>query len=182
MSATVELFEVSSSSVGAEVPIAVITPPEFDPQGPPLPLCLSLHGGGGDRSALAESAPLFEALWDAGLLPPMVLASASTGPLSWYAGPWEEFVATEFPDALAARYGSRTDQGGTVMTGISMGGYGTLKIGLRRPDRFCALAAMEAAIEPGTRPSDRGPRNTFYRFEEVDQALWGHPVDEAGGR
>jgi len=172
----IERFDVESAALGS-VPCVAVLPPHADTAG--LPLCLALHGGGSDREGIVRFAPVFEEMWANGRLAPMVIASASTGPLSWYAGPWEEFVATEFPDVLAARYGSRTDRGGMVMTGISMGGYGTLKIGLRRPDHFCALAAMEAAIDPGVRPSDRGPRNTFYRFEEVDQALWGHPVDEA---
>ena len=79
----------------------------------------------------------------------MVLASASTGPMSWYAGRWEEFIADELPGFLAKRFHTRTDPAGTVLTGASMGGYGTLKIGLRHPDRFAAIAAIEPGIEPG---------------------------------
>ncbi len=179
MSATVELLDVKATTVGAEVPIAVITPPGFDPGGDPLPLCLNLHGGGGDRSNLAESAQLYEGLWAAGMLPPMVLASASTGPLSWYAGPWEDFVAEELPALLAKRFHTRTDAAGTVLTGISMGGFGTLKIGLRRPERFVAIAALEPGIEPGFTRAAATPRNTFYRFPDTDAALWGDPIDEA---
>ena len=179
MSATVELLDIRSTAVGADVPIAVITPPGFDPAGDALPLALTLHGGGGDRSNLANSAPLYEALWSARVIAPMVLASASTGPMSWYAGRWEEFIADELPGFLAKRFHTRTDPAGTVLTGASMGGYGTLKIGLRHPDRFAAIAAIEPGIEPGFARAAATPRNTFYRFPEVDAALWGVPIDEA---
>ena len=167
MSATVELHEVESKAVGNDVPIAVITPPGFEPEGDALPLCIALHGGGEDRSSLAESVPMFEEMWSAGLLPPMVLVSASTGPLSWYAGPWEDFIADELPEFMATRFRTRTDAAGIVLTGVSMGGMGTLKIGLRRPDRFAAIAAMEPGIDPGFEHAAATPRNTFNRFTDV---------------
>ena len=50
---------------------------------------------------------------------------------------------------MAERFKTRDDPAGTLLTGVSMGGFGTLKIGLRRPGRFGALAALEPAIEPG---------------------------------
>jgi S-formylglutathione hydrolase len=179
MSATVELHEVESKAVGNDVPIAVITPPGFEPEGDALPLCIALHGGGEDRSSLAESVPMFEEMWSAGLLPPMVLVSASTGPLSWYAGPWEDFIADELPEFMATRFRTRTDAAGIVLTGVSMGGMGTLKIGLRRPDRFAAIAAMEPGIDPGFEHAAATPRNTFNRFTELEAELWGDPIDEA---
>ena len=92
----------------------------------------------------------------------------------------EDFIADELPESMAKRFHTRTDPAGTVMTGVSMGGYGTLKIGLRRPERFAAIASMEPGIEPGFERAAATPRNTFYRFPEVDAALWGDPSGPRG--
>lgn len=174
----VELFEIPSHVVDNAVPLGVILPPDFDKADTPLPLCIFLHGGGGDRSMAVEMQPLFDTLWETGTMMPMVIVSASTGPLSWYAGAWEEYIANELPTVMENNFNTRTDAGGVVLTGISMGGFGTLKIGCRRPERFAAIAAVEPAIEPGLRRADANPRNTYYRFPEKDRELYGDPVDE----
>jgi S-formylglutathione hydrolase len=173
-----ELIEINAKTVNQTVPLGVIVPPGFVQTGSPLPLCIFLHGGGGDRSMALEMQPMYEAMWTAGTLAPMVIVSASTGPLSWYAGPWEEFIAAELPEIMAGKFGTRSDPAGTVLTGLSMGGLGTLKIAFRRPDRFAAIAALEPGIEPGLRRVEASPRNTFYRFPESDSAMWGNPIDE----
>ena len=174
----IELFESPSKQVNHSVPLGVILPPDFERAAAPLPLCIFLHGGAGDRSMAVEMQPLYDGLWAAGTLTPMVIVSASTGPLSWYAGPWEEYIATELPTVMAEKFGTRSDSRGVVLTGLSMGGYGTLKIACRRPERFAAIAALEPGIEPGLRRADAKPRNTFYRFPEKDTELYGAPVDE----
>lgn len=172
-----ELIEINARTVNQNVPLGVIVPPGFDPANVALPLCIFLHGGGGDRSMALEMHPMYEAMWAAGTLTPMIIVSASTGPLSWYTGPWEEFIAAELPEVMAEKFGTRLDQAGTVLTGLSMGGLGTLKIAFRRPDRFAAIAALEPGIEPGLTRAEASPRNSFYRFPAVDSAMWGDPID-----
>lgn len=176
--ANLHLLDVDAETVGQSVPLAVVTPPGFDPSSEPLPLCRMLHGGGGDRSKLEGDLPYIARMCAEGELVPMVFVTASTGPVSWYGDQWEDFVADELPEIMRERFNTRTDRAGSVMTGRSMGGFGTLKIALKRPDRFAAIAALEPAIEPGLRRSQSTPRNTFYRFEDVDKALWGSPIDE----
>lgn len=176
--ATVELHDLDSSIMGASVPMSVILPPGYSPSGESLPLLINLHGGGGDRSFLVNSLPIFQSLWASGDLPPLVMVSFSSGPGSWYGGAWEQFVVDELPRWAASRYNTRLDRDGTVMTGISMGGYGSLKIGFKFPERFRAIAPMEPAIEPSL---DRGPnhqRNTWYRMEPMEAGVWGSPLDE----
>jgi hypothetical protein len=81
---TLELFELTSEIVPDPVPCAVLLPPGYTASTDSLPLCLSLHGGGSSRDALVQSQPLFESWWKDGSLEPMVIASASTGELSFY--------------------------------------------------------------------------------------------------
>lgn len=177
-SATTQLFDVDSTVMGKVVPVSVVLPPGFQRSGESMPLCVSLHGGGGDRTDIVNNRPLYERMWADGSLAPMVIAAPSTGPRSWYVDPWEDFIADELPLRMAERFNTRDDPAGTLLTGVSMGGFGTLKIGLRRPERFAALAALEPAIEPGFTRAAATPRNMFYRFPEEDAALWGDPIDE----
>src|SRR5215467_2241275 len=72
----VEISTLSVDFAPEGVPYAVILPPVSDQSGP-LPLCLVLHGGGGNHQNLVDSKPIFDELWKSEVMPPMVLASAS---------------------------------------------------------------------------------------------------------
>jgi pimeloyl-ACP methyl ester carboxylesterase len=61
---------------------------------------------------------------------------------------WETFLVGEMIPELRRRYGLSTERSRTVVTGISMGGLGSLRLGFDHPEMFGALAALEAGIEP----------------------------------
>ena len=65
------------------------------------------------------------------------------------------------------------------MTGISMGGYGSLKIAFKHPHRFRAIAPMEPAIEPSLQRLPYRGRNTWYRMPDIEEMHWGSPLDES---
>src|SRR5215475_8282377 len=162
-----QLSEVSSKCVPDKVPYAVVLPPGYDTGGP-YPLCLVLHGGGGSHQNLFDAKPVFDQLWESGALPPVVLASAGTDPLSFYfdhpdgSFRCETFIAEDFLAHLHATYKVRRDRASNLITGVSMGGHGSLKIAFKRPGLFAAVAAMEPGIEPGLRSGDVGARNRFF--------------------
>src|SRR5512135_2763874 len=148
-SAQVALGELRSDFVPEPVPYAVIAP-QGDDRGP-FPLCIVLHGGGGSRQNLVDCGKLFENSWSDGSLPPMVLASPSAG-MSYYVEDaaaytrWDAFIAEAFLGHLRATCNIRKDRNATAITGMSMGGYGALKIAFAYPERFAAVAAMEAVL------------------------------------
>lgn len=163
----IDRVEIESRMVPSPVSCVVITPSAYSEDGAALPVCYHLHGGGSSHEALVNSRPLFDALWDGGSMIPMVMVMANTTPLSFYLDEvggalWETFISDELPTWLRRHYNVRTDQAGTVMTGVSMGGYGTLKIAFRHPDRFCAIAALEPAIEPGLSRAESPRRSRIY--------------------
>ena len=178
MQAIHQNHEIESKVMGHPVEISVVLPPNFDSVKDSLPLLISLHGGGGDRSDLFDSMNVWESLWENGDIPPLVMVSFSSGPVSWYGGKWEQFVVEELPKWAADNFNTRLDREGTLMTGISMGGYGSLKIAFKNPDRFKAIAPMEPAIEPSFKRTEGGKRNTWYRNENYDGLIWGVPFDE----
>jgi len=151
-SAHVTLDELQSDFVPEAVPYAAITP-QGDESGP-FPLCIVLHGGGGSRLSLVDCGVLFENWWSDGSLRPMVLASPSRG-MSYYVEDaadstrWDAFVAESFVEWLRATCNVRSDRSSTVIHGMSMGGYGALKIAFNYPEVFSAVAAMEACSRTG---------------------------------
>jgi S-formylglutathione hydrolase FrmB len=58
-------------------------------------------------------------------------------------GDWETFVADDLP-ASSTCYRTIAKREGRGLAGHSMGGYGTMRIGMKRPDAFTALYAMSS--------------------------------------
>ena len=64
---------------------------------------------------------------------------ADGGPKYW------EYVAHELPELMQQFFGLRPNRETTFAAGLSMGGYGALKLGFLQPERFKAVAALSAA-------------------------------------
>jgi S-formylglutathione hydrolase len=133
------------------------------------------------RDMLVRMREPISAWWADESLPPMVVATASTGPSSCYldhpdgSTAWETFVGTRMPEELAKRY-SLT--GEVVLLGVSMGGYGALKIAFARPEAWKGVAAVEPMLEPALRAAEVRPRNRFYVFgDDLPAALVGPDRD-----
>lgn len=159
-----ELFDMQSRVMGVDVPVSLLRPPDdVRREQAPLPLFILLHGAAGDRGQLSQFQPWIDDLLAAGDQPPAVFAMFSAGGFSGYLGAWEEFIAAELPDGLAARFGTATERERSVLAGMSMGGYGALKSAFRTPDRFVAVGAMEPALEPTLTSLPPFTRNTWHR-------------------
>jgi S-formylglutathione hydrolase len=163
----IELGELAVDFAPGGVPYAVLLPPGYE-EGGRYPLTLFLYGGGGSRQTLIEARPLFEQCWSAGTAPPVVLACATVGEFSYYLDHpegryrWESFLTEDFPRHLRATYRVRADRASTALLGISMGGYGALKIAFKHPTLFGVVAALQPMMEPGFRATDAGERNHLH--------------------
>jgi S-formylglutathione hydrolase len=153
MPSNIELAELSSSHFPEPVPYAVITPSGTGP----FPLCILLMGGGGSRQSLVDCQPLFEKWWAEGVLAPMVFATPSAG-MSYYLD-WDFFIVEDFIPHLRA---TCNVTGTTAITGISMGGYGALKMAFAHPEQFAAVAVMNPMLEPGLNDATIGARNKIH--------------------
>tara|TARA_Y100000748_G_scaffold208144_1_gene174373 strand:- start:216 stop:1325 length:1110 start_codon:yes stop_codon:yes gene_type:complete len=175
---TTELHDVLSEIRGEIVPVSVILPPGFKNNSESLPLLINLHGGGGTRDNLLRQLNTYQEMFDEGILPPLVVISFSGGPISYYQGTWETFVTDELPKWAAEKYGISLKPEHTLLTGISMGGYGSLKIGLKNPERFIAIAPMEPAIMPILEfPQEPHKRNSWWTPMQIYEDVWGKPFD-----
>lgn len=59
-------------------------------------------------------------------------------------GFWETFVADDLTAEIDRRYRTIASRGGRGLAGHSMGGYGTLRIGMKQPHAFAVLYAMSS--------------------------------------
>src|SRR5262249_19411767 len=163
---------------------AVLLPGGYEAAKVPLPLLPFLHGGGGDKSFLSRMRPIFDEMWKAGTLPPVVVVTPSAA-RSFYmdykdgSQKWETFIVTEFLGQLRSKYNVTRERKSTLLFGISMGGMGALRIGFKYPEIFGGLVAMEPGIDPVLKWKDLSSRYKFYRGPDLMETIFGKPFDEA---
>ncbi|MBQ4090858.1 MAG: esterase family protein [Clostridia bacterium] len=58
-----------------------------------------------------------------------------------------DFVANELPKLICEFFNVSDKREDNYVAGLSMGGYGALKLALREPDRFCAAAGLSSATD-----------------------------------
>ncbi|MBB4659692.1 alpha/beta hydrolase [Parvularcula dongshanensis] len=88
-------------------------------------------------------------------------------------GDWESFIADELVEKIDATYRTLAARESRGLAGHSMGGYGTIRIGMKRPDVFGALYSMSpcclsARAQP---PADLLERLEGVRTEKDAAAL-----------
>jgi S-formylglutathione hydrolase FrmB len=72
--------------------------------------------------------------------------------------PWEDVIVTEFIPMIESTYRVAQGRSNRGISGISMGGYGSLKIAFKHPAMFGSVSSHSAALIPdlyNTRVSDR---------------------------
>lgn len=146
-----------SMALGQQLRHSIYLPPNFDASGATrYPVIYLLHGYGGDDTSWLKSGDLQGAadrLIREGTLPPaiIVMPFASTG---WYVdsegregtGRWQTAILNDLITFIDARYPTSTDGSQRAIGGLSMGGYGALRLALMEPDEFAAAASLSGAL------------------------------------
>jgi S-formylglutathione hydrolase FrmB len=146
-----------SARRGRDVGFAIGYPPGHGP-GAKLPVCLLLHGYGGDGAGALGSGGypdfLAGAVRDGGT--PFALAGVDGGPGYWHPHAADDplgMIFDEFLPLLASRgldvtsgAGPRAGAARPAVAGWSMGGYGALVCALTRPELFAAVVATSPAV------------------------------------
>lgn len=97
-------------------------------------------------------------------------------------GDWESYVARDLVAYVDEHYRTLAQRESRGLAGHSMGGYGTVRIGMKRPDVFGALYAMSSCcllIDP-TRGGDPVMRAARERGAAADARPRGRPDPSAG--
>ncbi len=168
-------------------PLAIYTPPGFDPQGSArYPVLYVLHGYSGDVAALLAARP-----WETNVvqwadrliaqqrMAPVLLAlvdgftrlGGSQYVDSMHNGAYGTYVTCDATGHVDAQYPTVAREGGRAVLGKSSGGFGALYLSMHYPGVFAAFAAHSA---------DSNFRTSFAAgFTDAQRTLEGYGGDIA---
>ena len=91
-------------------------------------------------------------------------------------GDWETFIVEELVDYIDANYRTIADVQSRGLAGHSMGGYGTIRLGMKYPDVYSAIYLLSACCMEGTflsNPEFMEKVEAITSFEQLEDALFG---------
>ncbi|CUR56361.1 Esterase [metagenome] len=136
-SMTVALPQATESQIGVS---AAEETTEF-------PVLYLLHGLSDDHTAWARYTSIERYAAAAGLAVVMPAAGRSFYADEAHGHRYWEYVATELPQVVQSFFRVSTAREDTFVAGLSMGGYGALKLALHHPERYAAAASMSGALD-----------------------------------
>lgn len=146
---------VKSPALASRVDASIYVPDQVKP-GKVAPVVILLHGVYGSHwvwSGLGKADTTLQALIDGGEMEPMILAMPSDG--LWGDGSaylkhngkdFERWIVEEVPTLVSEVTGNPADAP-LFLAGLSMGGYGAMRIGATHPERFTAFAGHSSITQ-----------------------------------
>jgi S-formylglutathione hydrolase FrmB len=183
-----ECRSVSSAVLGRKVPYCVLLPPSYDAEKTRrYPVLYFLHGLGENEQVLPNSGGwnLIQDLWEEKHIGEFLIVTPDAD-RTFYINSrdgrvrYEDFFIHEFLPSIEGRYRIRADRNHRGVSGVSMGGYGSLRFGFRYPSLFGSVSAHSAALisklpraqlgTPGERALSLALGNAFGI--PFDRAFW----------
>lgn len=115
-------------------------------EGPP-PLLYLLHGLSDDHTAWSRYTSVSRYAEEAGLAVVMPAVHRSFYADERHGHRYWEFVSEELPAVVASFFRVSDDPARTYVAGLSMGGYGAIRLALSHPERYAAAASMSGALD-----------------------------------
>lgn len=133
-----------SQVIGTDVPFNVIIPEHCKED---IPIVLLLHGHGGNQDHWLRNTPIERYAKTYGMA--MVMPY---GQKSWfcdmkYGDKYYTYITQELMEYVRTIFPVSKKREKTFVAGLSMGGYGALKIALAESDRFAACGALSGAVD-----------------------------------
>ena len=135
-----------SAALGREIQYRVISPQS--PLGSKMPVLYLLHGGGGgfrDWSNYSDVASFADSGFI--LVMPEGESSYYTNAVDPPQDRFEDYITQDLISDVEARLPAATGRANRAIMGVSMGGFGAVKIALRRPDLFVFAGGISSAID-----------------------------------
>jgi enterochelin esterase-like enzyme len=145
-------LRVESPLLGRDLRYSIYLP-ERSPYAPPPPVLYLLHGLGGnerDWLRIGSIKQTVDKMISKGEIPPLAIVMPGAGN-SWYVdsathGPVESALLDILIPHVENTHGLREDRNGRFVAGLSMGGYGALRLAILHPSRFRGGASLSGAI------------------------------------
>ncbi|MGD9960963.1 alpha/beta hydrolase [Nocardioides sp.] len=165
-SMTVVLPQATESQIGVEA--------ADGPDGAGFPVLYLLHGLSDDHSAWQRYTSIERYAAAAGLAVVMPAVGRSFYADERHGHRYWTYVAQELPALVQSFFRISTAPEDTFVAGLSMGGYGALKLALTYPERYAAAASLSGALDV-VALSTLGERRAL--FERVFDGVVG-PADD----
>jgi putative tributyrin esterase len=146
----VKTGQLSSKLLMRTVSYRVILPSDYERSKERYPVIYLLHGLFGhydnwtEKTALAQYAAQYQFI--------IVTPEGADG---WYTDSvtvtndkYESYIVKELIPEIDARYRTLTDRDHRAIAGLSMGGYGSIKFGLKYPEMFSLVGSFSGALAP----------------------------------
>ncbi|MBC7565811.1 MAG: esterase family protein [Pedobacter sp.] len=137
---------------------AVYLPPDYETSGRSYPVLYLLHGSGDDQTGWVQFGEVLNITDKAianGTATPMIIVmpDANTGRRGYFndiKGDWnyEDFFFKELIPFIEKKYRAKADKRGRAISGLSMGGGGTLMYALHHPELFSSACPLSASVGP----------------------------------
>jgi putative tributyrin esterase len=112
-----------------------------------VPVLYLLHGLSDDHTAWLRYTSIERYATARGLAVVMPAVHRSFYADEAHGHAYWQFVSEELPAIVAAFFRLSERREDTFVAGLSMGGYGALKLGLHHPERFSAVASLSGAVD-----------------------------------
>lgn len=171
--ARVDTLSVASPKMKRNIPVVVIVP-EQALAGNSCPTLYLLHGHGGNAFTWPTIKPELPQMADRD----GIIVVCPDGEASWYwdsplrpESQFETFVARELTAWIDSRYPTIKDRKGRAITGLSMGGHGSLWLSFRHKDLFGAAGSTSGGVDIRPFPQSWGMSNHLGK-EAENQSRW----------
>lgn len=154
--ARVETVQFQSKLVGKTLPYNVVLPPNYTQlhvkEQSRYPVLYLLHGLTGHYSDWLSKTKLKDYVSQYQII--IVTPEGNDG---WYtdsatvaADKYETYIMQELIPDVESRFRALKNRESRAIAGLSMGGYGALKFGVKYPDKFIFAASMSGALDVAT--------------------------------
>lgn len=166
-------FHFYSEALGRDMPYRVLAPArnrgaDGGADTARLPVLYLLHGLGGTFSDWSTRTRLAEHAAESGVLIVMP-EGANSWYVNWHEGDrerWEDYIVRDLVAEVDARFPTDTRREARFIAGLSMGGYGALRMALAHPETYALAASLSGAFDVARRETygwDDDMRAAFLR-------------------
>lgn len=134
-----------------------------------LPVLYLLHGLSDDHTVWLRRTSIerYAELWKLAVVMPAVNRSFYTD--MKYGYKYETFISKELPELAQSFFPVSDKREDTFVAGLSMGGYGALKLALGNPDKYAAAASLSGAVDIAGKPLTEGIVEFDLIFEDKNK-------------
>lgn len=149
------------------------------------PVLYFLHGlGGNEQTLFNNGSSLLDDLHRQGKIGDFLIVEPE-GRRSFYINSadgkvrYSDFLIREFIPQIEVKYRIRSGRAGRAISGISMGGYGAIRLAFAHPEMFSAVSAQSAALITEPPKELDAAAQSGEEGSEILAAVFGNPVDVA---